>query len=141
MSALTEDELIAKCVHAVLGDDFTRAEYAATWNRFRRALHGGAAEGDERVTGDQLQPEWRPWSADEDGADFERRTRLMGTVQLPPEAAEGVWVVAGQVWGYEGPYQVTPYPSEVEALRAANADDMLRAYFVPFGTDLREVMR
>ncbi|WP_029924031.1 hypothetical protein [Nocardia otitidiscaviarum] len=52
----------------------------------------------------------------------------------------GVWVVAGTSWGYEGPYQVVPYPSETDALRAANGEDFVRAWFVPFGEDLRDVM-
>ncbi|MGW5387173.1 hypothetical protein [Nocardia sp. NPDC003963] len=59
-----------------------------------------------------------------------------------PEQNEtaGVWVVAGTSWGYEGPGWVTPYPSELEALHAANQEEFVRAYFVPFGKDLREVM-
>lgn len=55
----------------------------------------------------------------------------------PPE---GVWLVAGTSWSCDGPGWVTPYPAEMEALRAVNETDYLRAYFVPFGEDLREVM-
>ncbi|MFE3081814.1 hypothetical protein [Nocardia tengchongensis] len=56
--------------------------------------------------------------------------------ELPPT---GVWVVADRSW-IDGPGDVTPYPDEIEAMRAANADEYRRAWFVPFGKDLREVM-
>lgn len=52
----------------------------------------------------------------------------------------GVWIVAGTSWLYEGPGYVIPYPTEIDALRAVNESEFLRAYFVPFGADLREVM-
>ncbi len=53
----------------------------------------------------------------------------------------GVWLVADTSWGYDGLSQVVPFPTEVEAMRAANTNEYLRAYFVPFGTDLREAMK
>ncbi|WP_327100044.1 hypothetical protein OIE68_15465 [Nocardia vinacea] len=52
----------------------------------------------------------------------------------------GVWVVAGTSWGYEGPGYVIPYPNQFEALQAANETDYHRARFVPYGTDLNDVM-
>ncbi len=52
----------------------------------------------------------------------------------------GVWVVAGTSWIYEGPGCVIPYATKLEALEVANEDDYRRAWFVPFGVDLRDVM-
>ncbi|NEW49358.1 hypothetical protein GV792_04780 [Nocardia cyriacigeorgica] len=52
----------------------------------------------------------------------------------------GVWVVAGTSWIYEGPGCVIPYATEVEALRAANETEYYRAWFVPYGADLNDVM-
>ncbi len=57
-----------------------------------------------------------------------------------PVPSTGVWIVASTSWGSEGPSEATPYADEVSALRAANTDTYLRAWFVPFGVDLREVM-
>ena len=56
------------------------------------------------------------------------------------DAGPGVWIVAGTTWGYEGPSYVVPHASETDAMRAANDAEYQRAYFVPFGKDLREVM-
>ncbi|BAD56351.1 hypothetical protein [Nocardia farcinica] len=71
-------------------------------------------------------------------------TNVVPTLDWPnsePAAEPGVWVVSGEYWGYDGPSQVVPYANEAEALRAANQESHLRAWFVPFGKDLREVMR
>lgn len=51
----------------------------------------------------------------------------------------GVWVVAYRHW-IDGPGEVTPYATELDALRAANREDYVRVWFVPFGKDLRDVM-
>lgn len=56
-----------------------------------------------------------------------------------PDPPTGVWVVAYRSW-IEGPGEVIPYPDEIAAMRAANEDEYARAWFVPFGKDLREVM-
>ncbi|MFE3229316.1 hypothetical protein [Nocardia sp. NPDC059228] len=53
----------------------------------------------------------------------------------------GVWVVTDHYWPADGLSEVTPYPDEIEAMRAANADQFRRAWFVPFGKDIRDVMR
>lgn len=52
----------------------------------------------------------------------------------------GVWIVAGTSWIYDGPSYVIPYANEVDAMRVANQVDYQRAYFVPFGVDLQDVM-
>jgi hypothetical protein len=57
-----------------------------------------------------------------------------------PPVEPGVWMVAGTSWGYEGPGYAIPYATELDALRAVNEETYLRAYFVPFGKDLQEVM-
>jgi hypothetical protein len=61
-------------------------------------------------------------------------------VTADEKAQPGVWIVSGTFWGYEGPGYATPYATEVEALRAVNEETYLRAWFVPFGKDLQEVM-
>ncbi|MFD6357920.1 hypothetical protein [Nocardia tengchongensis] len=55
------------------------------------------------------------------------------------EPTTGVWVVADRSW-IDGPGEVIPYPDEIAAMRAANEEQFRRAWFVPFGKDLREVM-
>lgn len=61
-----------------------------------------------------------------------------------PDPPEGVWMVAEAV-PFEGITTAIPYASEMDALRAINSgvgySDRLRAYFVPYGQDLREVLR
>ena len=60
-----------------------------------------------------------------------------------PDGPDGVWIVAYDI-PYEGITLAIPYPSEVEALRAVNNGvgyGQAHAYFVPFGQDLREVMK
>ena len=62
--------------------------------------------------------------------------------QSRAEEVEGAWIVASAI-PYEGITLAVPYPNEVEALRAVNRGvgyGQARAYFVPFGRDLREVM-
>ena len=65
---------------------------------------------------------------------------LMSGRPMFPAAPTGVWVVADRYWGTEGPGEVIPYPDEMAAMRAANEDQSYRAWFVPFGKDLREIM-
>lgn len=61
-------------------------------------------------------------------------------IVLPGTSPAGVWILAGRIWGYEGPSWAIPFATEVEALRAMNAGDGERVYFVPFGVDLQAVM-
>lgn len=57
------------------------------------------------------------------------------------ETVEGTWIVANRYWNMRGgPGDVVPYPNEIRALRAANETEYLKAWFVPFGTSLRDVM-
>lgn len=61
-----------------------------------------------------------------------------------PAPPAGVWMVAEAV-PFEGITTAIPYATEMDALRAINSgvgySDSLRAYFVPYGQDLREVLR
>lgn len=43
-----DDRLIDNCARGILGNGFTRAEYAAMVNKLRLALYGGATDGDEQ---------------------------------------------------------------------------------------------
>lgn len=52
----------------------------------------------------------------------------------------GVWMYAHEI-PHEGITMAVPYATEVDALRAANAGDYGRVVFVPFGTDLKDVLR
>lgn len=54
----------------------------------------------------------------------------------------GVWIVADHYWHTEGPGYAIPFDTEIDALRHVNCSGgvPLRAWFVPFGKDLREVM-
>ncbi|MFC5789682.1 hypothetical protein ACFPPE_07415 [Agromyces tardus] len=47
--------------------------------------------------------------------------------------------MAGTSW-IEGPGYAIPYATELEALQAANTTEYQRAYFVPYGEDLRDIM-
>lgn len=59
----------------------------------------------------------------------------------PTEDQPGVWIVADTWWGDEGPGETIPYATKLEALQAVNdAGWQRRAWFVPFGKELREVM-
>lgn len=53
----------------------------------------------------------------------------------------GVWIVADTFWGHEGPGETVAFGNEIDALRAVNtAGWHQRAYFVPYGKSLQEVM-
>ncbi|MFD3748357.1 hypothetical protein [Nocardia sp. NPDC058633] len=56
------------------------------------------------------------------------------------EQPAGVWIVAGRIWGHEGPGWAIPFATEIEALRAVNGGDGERVFFAPYAVDLREVM-
>jgi hypothetical protein len=53
----------------------------------------------------------------------------------------GVWIVSGRYWGHDGPSWVIPFGTEIEAMRAMNAGDGERVFFVPFGVDLADAMK
>lgn len=61
--------------------------------------------------------------------------------RLCADPAAGVWFVANPDW-IDGPgHEAAPYADELSALRAANdAGYWMRAWFVPFGSTLRDVM-
>jgi hypothetical protein len=64
-----------------------------------------------------------------------------GSVEWSGSAEPGVWIVAQSI-PYEGITVAIPFATEVEALRRVNQDGYgAYAYFVPFGKDLREVMK
>lgn len=68
---------------------------------------------------------------------------MPGTLVTYPSVGErkGVWIVADPHWDTGPGADPTPHGSEVEALRAVNqAGYQQRAWFVPFGISLREVM-
>ncbi len=59
--------------------------------------------------------------------------RYLWPEQQPP----GVWMVT---WEASGTDDVTPYPTEIEALRAINGGDHMRAWFVPWGKSLHDLL-
>jgi hypothetical protein len=51
----------------------------------------------------------------------------------------GVWMLAEDI-PFEGIVKAVPFATETDALRAGNDDKFAEVYFVPFGSDLREVI-
>jgi hypothetical protein len=60
-----------------------------------------------------------------------------GALKWPASNSPGVWLVT---YNSEGGDHVIPFPTEVEALRFVNGETHHRAWFVPFGVNLHDVI-
>jgi len=57
-----------------------------------------------------------------------------------PDPPAGVWMYVNE-YPHEGITMAIPYATETDALRAANEGDVGKAVFVPFGSDLKDMLR
>ncbi|MEU6580645.1 hypothetical protein [Nocardia sp. NPDC046763] len=115
-----DDYLCPSCARSVLGDKDHVYVAGVAW-------HGKCMVDWGTRIASALSPHVSPLCGDE-------------AARLRELEEAGVWVVAHRYWDAEGPGKATPYPDEIAAMRAANADQFCRAWFVPFGKDLSEVM-